>query len=846
MLYYNQSVTTTLKELDTTSSGLSKTDASERLSQYGLNQISVAKRSLFSKIIEPFANVFMGVLFVAVIISILYGERLDAIIIGAIIAVNVTIAYIQQFSTDRILRSLERHTAQLIEVLRDGRTVKIDISMLVPGDIMMLAEGDRIPADARLIKSESVRTDESSLTGESVPMNKSIEELTGEIEAYEQSNMLFHGSFIVSGNATAVVVATGNDTQFGKLASLTKGTTGDSPVQTKIDKLISYIIIIVVVIGIIAFVLDIIHGAPVGEALRFVIALSVSAVPESLPVAISVILVLGMRRMAAKKALISAMHAIETIGVVTTIATDKTGTLTENTLTVKELWTLKRSTKTLANDIAHSTNHGVKVTYDPLDIAFKAYSDMNTSVQPHSEPLVALSFNQTVAMSGNIWHHGDMYKLVVKGAPEHVIKRSKLTPTEREQAETELHRLTSLGYRVIALASSPLQMPVSSLDDLPSRLKLSFSGFVAVSDVLRHEAKSAIAAATDAGVTVRMITGDHLETAYHIGTRLGLVTGRDQVFDSRKMHTMSDEALLKKIDTVRIFSRVVPENKYRILALLKQTNITAMTGDGVNDVPALTNAHVGVAMGSGSQIAKDAGDIILLDNNFKSIIEAIREGRIIFANIRHMLFYLLSTSAGEAITMVGSLALGLPIPLLPVQILWVNLVTDTAMVIPLGLEPGEKGIMKRRPRRPDAPILSPFMISRVILIAFAMAITAIGMYIFFTHAYGEQYARTITFSALVVMQWANAFNARSDYQSLFSRLGVWNGKFYAGLLIAIILQIMVLFGPLQSILQVTPVALGDLYITSIIAFAVPVVLVELHKFIGRRLFMSGKLKAHSI
>ncbi len=315
-----------------------------------------------------------------------------------------------------------------------------------------------------------------------------------------------------------------------------------------------------------------------------------------------------------------------------------------------------------------------------------------------------------------------------------------------------------------------------------------------------------------------------------------MVERRDQVFDSRKMNVMSDEELEKVIDDIRVFSRVIPEHKYRILALLKRHNITAMTGDGVNDVPALANAHVGVAMGSGAEIAKDAGDIVLINDNFKGIVDAMREGRTIVANIRRMLYYLLATNTGEVLTMVGALIIGIPIPLVPVQILWVNLVTDTSMVIPLGLEPGEKTNMTTKPQPANAPILSKFMVSRMVLVALTIAILILSLYAIYSSQYGHEYGRTIAFSALVVTQWANAFCARSDYESLFSRIRVFNGKFYIGLGIAVTLQFLVLFGPLGPLLHITPVAVGDLFLTGVIAFIIPIVLVEAHKYIGRRFY----------
>jgi Ca2+-transporting ATPase len=385
------------------------------------------------------------------------------------------------------------------------------------------------------------------------------------------------------------------------------------------------------------------------------------------------------------------------------------------------------------------------------------------------------------------------------------------------------------------VAHQRLKKPIESLEALKPRHALEFDGFVAVADILRPEAKKAIAAAISAGVTVRMITGDHFETAYHIGKQLGMVERRDQVFDSRRIGVMSDEELERVIDDIRVFSRVIPEHKYRILALLKKHNITAMTGDGVNDVPALANAHVGVAMGSGASIAKEAGDIILLDDNFKSIVDAMREGRTIFANIRRMLYYLLATNTGEVLTTLGALVVGMPVPLAPVQILWINLVTDTSMVIPLGLEPGERASMTAKPKRPDAPILGRFMISRMILVAITMATLTLGIYATYLESHSQEYARTIAFSALVVMQWASAFAARSDNESLFTHIRIFNGPFYVGLFIAVSLQMLALFGPLGGLLHVTPVSVHDLLATGIIAFIAPIALTEIHKYFGRRI-----------
>lgn len=836
MLFYHRSIEATYDELRTSAAGISRVEAQRRLESYGPNTLKIKGEPLWRILAEPFFNVFTLVLAVAAIISLTHHAVLDALIILVIIVTSAVIYYVQRFSTDRILRSLQKHTLQKVEVIRGGETIEIDDTLLVPGDIIRLNEGDKIPADIRLTIATNVRADESILTGESVPVSKSTETLAKDKPVYEQENMLFRGAFVVAGQATGVVVATGNETEFGRIAALSNKNKdlGTSPVQKKINKLISYIVAAVAALAVGAFVLALARGIEFTEALRFVMALSVSAVPESLPVAISVILVLGMRRMAAKKALVRNMRAIETIGVITTIATDKTGTLTENKLSVQETWQPTGSDHHLPT-IAHRTiNHHSERTRDPLDVAMIEFTTAEELIELKGDTVAKLPFDQAFAMSGNVWHHQGKYELVIKGAPEHVMARSKLNKHERTEAEEALQKLTSSGYRVIALAKVPLKQSLESFTDLPKNPLFEFVGFMAVADTLRPAARRAIHAAQKAGVSVRMITGDHFETAYHIGRQLGLATTRDQVFDSTRMSEMSEKELAKQVQHARVFSRVTPENKFRILQILKATEIAAMTGDGVNDVPALANAHVGIAMGSGSQIAKDAGGIILLNDNFASIVHAMREGRVIFANVRRMLFYLLSTNTGEAITMVASLALGLPLPITPVQILWINLVTDTSMVIPLGLEPSEMDTMRSKPLPPNAPLLNKYMISRIVLVALTMSSLAIGFFAYYSSLYGTAYGQTVAFCALVTMQWANAFNARSTFESALTRIRIWSKAFYIGLTVSVTLQILAVFGPLQGLLGLTTVGIGDLFITSLVSFFVLILVVEIHKFFGRR------------
>lgn len=836
MQIYQQHVAEVLKQFNTSEAGLSSTEIKRRQKQYGRNQIKIRGEPLWRKLIEPFANVFMAVLFAAATISFFKGENLDGTIIASIISLSAIIYYVQRFSTERILRALQRYEAQKIETLRDGKTIELDALELVPGDIIILAEGEKVPADARIIHAENVRTDESLLTGESVPVSKQVNPLQETKQVYEQTNMLFQGSFIVAGQAKAVIVRTGNKTEFGQLAELSQSDITTSPVQQKIDKLITQIVIIVAGVALLAFTLSLVRGLEMAEALRFVLTLSVSAVPESLPVAITVVLVLGMRRMAKKKALVRNMRAIENIGVITTIATDKTGTLTKNKLTVQKaiLPSGTEGNDVLAHHALLSVNQSQSSKlHDPLDSAMESFARQNESTVPSKYKLVtSIPFEHQYAMSGNVWHHDNSYLIEIKGAPERVLLHSKVKASQFAAIEQTIHSLTGQGFRVIALASGKLPKPIDSLGQLKKK-DIRFVGLLAVADVLRKEARGAVLAAKEAGVSVRMITGDHFETAFSIGKQLGMAEHREQVFDSRQTAKLSSTQFSQAIANARVFSRVIPEDKHRILSVLKRKDITAMTGDGVNDVPALTNAHVGIAMGSGSQIAKEAGDIVLLNNNFSSIVAAMREGRVIYSNIRRMLFYLLSTNAGEVLTMVGALIIGMPLPLVAVQILWINLVTDTLLVIPLGLEPGEKNVMKDPPRSPKSPILDRFTIQRMILVAFTMAAVSLITFQIFRQSHGEEYARTLTFMALVVMQWANAFNARSERSSIISRLKTFNGKFYAGLTAAVLLQMIALFGPLKEALYVTTVSTDDLLTVSLAAIAVTFIVSELYKLIAR-------------
>ena len=825
MIWYKENTEQLYEILDTSDDGLSAVEAKKRLSEYGPNQAATRTEPLWQIIIEPFKSIFVIILGAAAIISIISGEALDSTIIAAIILINAGIFYTQKYATTRVLRSLKKHNIQQVSVIRNGETMHTSSTDLVPGDIIVMSEGERVAADVRIIHTDGVQIDESSLTGESVAVHKSASTLESTKEIYEQSNMAFQGSYVVSGTARAVVVETGGRTEFSRIADLASGDQSKSPVQVKIDQLITMIVKLTGIMAVIVFVLSSLRGIPADEALRFVISLTVSAVPEGLPVALTVIIVLGIRRMAKKKALVRSFKAIEDIGLITTIATDKTGTLTKNHLAVAESWSIEEDD---VMKMAPKTLDESDSLTDPIDRAID--ESVRTRIAKHSGDYL-YSFDSALRMSGA--YIAKDKSVYVKGSPEHMLEYATINAAKRHIAESVMHDFTSKGYRVIAIGRYHIsERPPKTLAHITKK-SIIFVGFLAFSDELRPEAKASVKAAHEAGISVRLITGDHFETAYNIAKKIGIATHPGEVIAG--VDLPKDPLILAEtIQQKSVFARILPEDKFRILEALKQTNITAMTGDGVNDVPALTNAHVGIAMGSGSTIARDAAGIVLLDNNFATIMKAVAEGRKIFDNIRRMLFYLLATSLGEIVTMLGALLIGLPLPVTAIQILWMNLVTATALVIPLGLEPPEQGYMKRTPRHPKAPLLSRVLLTRIGLVAVAMA-TVIMIVVAVLVAQGQSlaYIQSVAFMALIAGEWANAFNARGEYKSSFSRLRTNNPGLLIGLVIAITLQMLVMFGPLASVFGIVSVPIETLLLASGGMIFAVILVSEVHKLILR-------------
>ena len=825
MIWYRQNVAKLFEQLESSESGLTASAAETRLKENGLNQLTQKKDSLWLIIIEPFRSVFIAVLVFAAVASILSREPLDAIIISIIILTNTIIFYSQQYATTRVLRSLKKHSVQQVKVVRGGEELLISSIFLVSGDIIILSEGERVAADARVIHSDSLQVNEGSLTGESIPVNKHASTLESSKQIYEQDNMVFQGTYIVSGAAKAIVVETGDKTEFGKIAQISKKDKSKSPVQIKIDNLVKLIVKFATGLAVLVFALALFRGLAFNEALRFVLSVTVSIVPEGLPVALTVIIVLGMRRMAKQKALVRTFRSIEDIGQITTIATDKTGTLTKNELSIVDKWAIGHED---LYQFAAMTIDSSASSADPLDKAIEQRSHQHKAASGAKY----YPFDISLRMSGA--YLSDKKAIYIKGSPEHMLALSKLDKAKLHLAESKIGELASKGYRVIALAKYQVAgKPPSNLANI-GKNNLELVGYIAFADELRDEAKGAIAAAKNAGISVRLITGDHYETAFNIGKQLGLASHPREVIQGIDLPE-NETTLYNEIAKKTIFARILPVDKFRILKALKRTEITAMTGDGVNDVPALSNAHVGIAMGSGSDISKDAAGIVLIDDNFSTIVGAIAEGRKIFDNIRRMLFYLLATTIGEALTVLGALLLGLPLPVTSIQILWINLVTDTAMVLPLGLEPAEKGLMKRPPRRPNDPLLDNVLLVRMVIVALTMAVMVLTVvYLLSVGGQSKEYIQTVAFMMLITAQWANAFNARSEMDSSFSRLKKPNWALLVGFVVAVASQALVMFGPLGPAFQIVDVPTIVIAQTSgLIVFGV-IFVVELHKWIVKK------------
>ncbi len=832
---YNLEVEDTLLRLGSHHEGISDAESVKRLKIHGRNELSVQKTSLFKRLIEPFTSYFVIVIIFAAILSLFKKEWFEAIIISIIVVINALIYYFQQISASRAVKALMSQDRQKVSVLRPkGKDDLVYIEELVPGDVVRVHEGMKIPADGRVIDANHIQIDESMLTGESLPVHKHAAAISGTKQIYDQENMLFKGTYVHGGSGLMVLSHTGNETQLGAINTMaSEADTGKTPIQRKIDDLTKKLLIGIGSVTVVVFGLAIYRGLEIADALKFTIALAVSAVPEGLPVAMTLVLLISARKMAKQKALVRKISAMETMGAITMIATDKTGTITKNKLSIADTYSAHEETRIFHEGMRATLNGDGEHSDDPLDqILFKAVEHI--PVPKNWKKVKEFPFNQQLRLSGILWKHPSGYFLHIKGAPEQIMFHSGSETKETlRRAKDHLEKFTTKGYRTIAFAQKHLDKEPTRLDHTVLS-KMTFNGFVGLSDQLRPKVKQSIAEAQAAGIKVVMLTGDHVQTAGYIASQVGIASQSSEISDSSILDSKNPEKIWKSLENIKVFGRVLPKHKYALLKAVKGHEITAMTGDGVNDIPALVEADAGLAMGSGTDAAKDASDIVLTNSNFHTIVSAVRAGRTVLANIRKMVVYLLATSGGEVLTMLVALILGIPLPITAVMVLWVNLVTDGISVIPLGLSPAESHHMQQPPRHPRAPLLDNVLLSRAVLLA--VAIAACTLLIFKLNlSKGEAYAQTAAFLGLIVVQWANALNMNFEFKSWVHNFIRPNYKLMLAIGISIAINIVVFNTPIRKFFGLEVLESTDALLAIFFPAAVALVVSDMHKIISERL-----------
>ena len=879
-LFYTQGVEEVLKSLDTSVDGLSTAQAKERLDAYGYNELDEGeKRSLLSKFIDQFKDLMIIILLVAAALSIITEGRhglTDACIIFAVVVLNAAFGVYQEGQAEAAIEALKNMSSPMARVRRDGNVVEIDSRELVPGDIVLLEAGDVVPADMRLIEAASLKIEESALTGESVPVEKNITE-TVEAEAGigDRVNMCYQNSNVTYGRGTGVVTNTGMYTEVGKIADmLANADESQTPLKQSLEQLSKTLTYLIIAIALVTFLVSVfIRGEQPLEGLMVAVALAVAAIPEGLPAIVTILLSLGTTSLAKRNAIVRKLPAVETLGSTEIIASDKTGTLTMNQMTVEKVYTngqLQNADTELGADnttlrimtFANDTkvDPDGKLIGDPTETALVQFGlDHNFDVREvlKSEPRVAeLPFDSDRKLMSTIHKEPDgSYFVAVKGAPDQLIKRvtrieinGEVRPItdEDKQAILAVNKdLAKQALRVLMMAyKTTSEIPILESEVVES--DLIFSGLVGMIDPERPEAAEAVRVAKEAGIRPIMITGDHQDTAEAIAKRLGIIDPNDtedRVITGAELNELSDEEFQKVFKQYSVYARVSPEHKVRIVkAWQNEGKVVAMTGDGVNDAPSLKTADIGIGMGiTGTEVSKGASDMVLADDNFATIIVAVEEGRKVFSNIQKSIQYLLSANMAEVFIIFFATLFGWDV-LQPVHLLWINLVTDTLPAIALGVEPAEPGIMTHKPRGRqsnffDGGVFGAIMYQGVFQTILVLAVYGWGLVFPEHHTQAEIHADALTmaYATLGLIQLLHAFNVKSVYQSVF-KVGLFRNKtFNWAIPVAFILLMATIVVPgFNNLFHVSHLSFTQ-WLAVIVGSFLIVVLVEIVKAIQRAL-----------
>ncbi len=812
------------QQLNTSADGLSSQEAESRIKEYGLNCLPrPRKRSWYARLWAHINNMLIYIMLVSSVIAAFLGHGVDASVIVLVIIVNTVIGYIQEGKAEKALEAIQNMVAPRASIMRDGERITIDAENIVPGDIVLLEAGDRIPADIRLLHAKSLRIEEAALTGESVPVEKSLEAIEASTQLAEQSCMAFSGTFVAAGQGSGVVVSTGANTELGRInAMLSNVETLKTPLLRQIDRLAKQLTVIILAVAAILFVSAYyLRGYELADAFMIVVGFAVAIVPEGLPAVMTIALAIGVHRMAKRNAIIRRLPAVETLGAVSVICSDKTGTLTRNEMTVRQVVTSECTISVsgigyepkgsfdiggsapddktsnvlheicraalLCNDAGlRQSESAWQVDGDPMEGALVSLAEKAGLTQPLRKQLQRIDeipFDAEYRFMAT-FHSGidsDNNYMMVKGAPEQVIA---MCSSERHadadkdiNSEYWLQRieeLASRGERVLALAVKAYPKDKSNINFEDARSGLTMLGLVGLIDPPRDEAILAVKNCHDAGIKVVMITGDHAGTALAIARQLGLADN-PQIMTGQQLDSVSDTELKEIVKNITVFARTNPEHKLRLVrALQADGEVIAMTGDGVNDAPALKQANVGVAMGNkGTAVAKEAAEIVLADDNFASIAAAVREGRTVYDNLRKVIAWTLPTNVGEVLAIIVAVMFALPLPITPVQTLWVNMVTSVALGLVLAFEPTEPGTMKRPPRSSGESIISSFMLWRIIFVSLLFMFSAFGVFYYaVARELPIEVAHTLVVNVIVVLEIFYLFSVRYVHGTSLTLKGV--------------------------------------------------------------------------
>jgi len=895
--FHNKKIATCLKELKTSTDGLTQKEAEKRTKKYGENKLS-EKKSLgqLAILFNQFKSPLIYILLIAGFISFLLRDNVDASVIFGAVFINTIIGFFQENKANQALSKLKKMVEHKALVLRDGHEIELDSSQITTGDIIILQTGNRIPADARLIEAVDMQVNESSLTGESIPSNKNIDVIKEGASMADRENMVYAGTTTVRGYGKAVVCAIATNTEIGKIAELVRETKEEqTPLQLRLASFSKKLGIILACISVFAFTIGIIQGREVFEMFKIAVALAVASMPEGLIVAVTVILVLGMQQILKQNALTRKLVAAETLGSITVICTDKTGTLTEGKMHVanivigekefelNDLGSRQKSaeakTVSLALQTAMMCNDAVignpddglsdwRIIGAPTEAALLSaaiQSGLNREKLLKKEKFInKLPFVSENKYMITLHKKGGKYIIYEKGAPEKLLEKSssfyhkgklhKLTKNEKNKLNKTYEKLTNKGLRVIGVAIREIEN-VNNIKNKDNKNEinwadidknLTFIGFIALKDPLRPNIKETIRICKDAGIRPVIITGDHQLTARAIAEEIGLKVETKNIMTGEKLDKISDEKLKDLVNRIEIYARVSPHHKLRIVKALQEIGeVVAMTGDGINDSPALKASDIGLSLGTGTDIAKETSDIILLDNNFKTIVSAIEQGRIIFSNIRKVITYLISDSFSEIILIIGSIVMkDFPLAILPAQILWINIVNDGLPDFSLAKEKGDKNIMKYKPIKKEEPIMNKEMKIIIFGVGIFRDLIILGIFIWlYTVGTEINLLRTILFALLGFKSLISIFSIRSFHRPIW-KINPFSNKYLIGAVgISFALLASAIYIPfLQSLLST--VNLNWHAWTFIVSFGIiNIVMIEFtkHFFIIKKIKQSAKV-----